>query len=75
MWHINLSKLVNLLTFALFFHSLHIVLRGLFLLTPLVVLLSPLVLKVLTYLSVILLLNVLWNKRPSDLRHVAYNVM
>jgi len=43
--HINLSKLVNLLTTALFFHSLHIVVLGLPLLSPLVALLSPLVLK------------------------------
>jgi len=43
--HINLLKLVNLLTSTLLFHSLHIVLLGLFLLSHLVVLLSPLVLK------------------------------
>jgi len=43
--HINLSKLVNLLTSALFFHSLHNVVLGLPLLSPLVVLLSPLVSK------------------------------
>jgi len=39
------SKLDNLLTSALFFHSIHIVVLGLPLLSPLVVLLSPLVLK------------------------------
>jgi len=33
--HINLSKLVSLLTSALFFHSLHIVVLGLPLLSPL----------------------------------------
>jgi len=54
--HINLSKLVNLLTSALLFHSLHIVLLGLLLLSPLVVLLSPLVLKLQTDLIIILLL-------------------
>jgi len=43
--HINLSKLVNLLICALFFDSLHIVVLGLPLLSPLVALLSPLVLK------------------------------
>jgi len=43
--HINLSKLANRLTSALFFHSLHIVVLGLLLLSPLVALLSPLVLK------------------------------
>jgi len=42
--HINLSKLVNLLTSALFFHSIHIVLLGLFF-SPLVALLSQLVLN------------------------------
>jgi len=54
--HINLSKLVNLLTSALFFHSLHIVVLGLPLLSPLVVLLSPLVLNEQLDLSSILLL-------------------
>jgi len=43
--HLNLSKLVNFLTSALFFHSLHIAELGLPLLSPLVALLSPLVLK------------------------------
>jgi len=43
--HINLSKLVNLLTSTLFFRSLHIVVLGLPLLSLLVALLSPLVLK------------------------------
>jgi len=43
--HINLSKLANLLTSALFFHSLHIVVLDLPLLSPLVAFLSPLVLK------------------------------
>jgi len=38
-------KLVNLLTSALFFHSLHIIVLGLPLLSPLVALLSALVLK------------------------------
>jgi len=41
----NLSKLVNLLTSALFCHSLHIIVLGLLLLSPLVALHSPLVLK------------------------------
>jgi len=54
--HINLSKLVNILTSALFFHSLHIVVLGLPLLSPLVALLSPLVLKWQKDLSIILLL-------------------
>jgi len=53
--HINFSKLVNLLTSALFFDFLHIVLFGL-LLSPLVTLLSPLVLKLPTDLSITLLL-------------------
>jgi len=52
---INLSKLVSLLTSALFFHSLHIVIFGL-LFSPLVALLSPLVLKLQTDLSIFLLL-------------------
>jgi len=43
--HINLSKLVILLASSLFFHSLHIIVIGLSLLSPLVALLSPLVLK------------------------------
>jgi len=38
LWHINLSQLVNLLTSALFFHSLHIVVLGFPLLSPLVAL-------------------------------------
>jgi len=42
--HKNLSKLVNLLTSILFFHSLYIVLLGLLLLSP-VALLSPFVIK------------------------------
>jgi len=54
--HINLSKLVNLLTPALFFHSLHIVVLGLPLLSPSIALLSPLVLKYSIDLSIILLL-------------------
>jgi len=43
--HINFSKLVNLFTPALFVHSLHIVALGLPLLSPLVAILLPLVLK------------------------------
>jgi len=43
--NMHLSKLVKLLTFALSFHSLHIVVLDLLLLSPLVALLSPLVLK------------------------------
>jgi len=54
--HINLSKLVNLLTSALFFHSLNIVVLGLPLLSPSIALLSPLVLKYEIDLSTILLL-------------------
>jgi len=54
--HINLSKLVNLLTSALIVHSLHIVLLSLLLLSPLVALLSPFVLKLPTHLSIILLM-------------------
>jgi len=54
--HINLSKLVNLLTSTLFFHSLHIVVLGLLLLSPLVALLSLLVLKYQIDLTIILLL-------------------
>jgi len=53
--HINLSKLVNRLTYALFFHSFHIVvLLGLPLLSLIVALLSPLVLKYQIDLSIIL---------------------
>jgi len=47
--------LVAYYIYSIFFHSLHIVLLGLLLLTPLVALLSPLVLKLQTNLSVILL--------------------
>jgi len=46
--HMNLSKLVILLTsagFALFFHSLHVVVFSLLFLSPLVALFSPLVLN------------------------------
>jgi len=53
---INLSNLVNLLTSALFLHSLHIVVLGLLLLSPLFALLSPLVLKLQIDLIIILLL-------------------
>jgi len=53
-----LSKLVNLLTSALFFHSLHIIVLGLLLLSPLVAFLSPLVLKLQIDLIIILLLFV-----------------
>jgi len=42
---INLSKLVNLLISALFFHSIHIIVLSLLLVSLLVALLSPLVLK------------------------------
>jgi len=53
----NLSKLVNLLTSALFFHSLHILILGLLLLSLSVALLSYLVvLKLQTDLYIILLL-------------------
>jgi len=65
----NLSKLVNLLTSALCFHSLHIVVLGLLLLSPLVALLSPLVLKLRIDSA-----PVLWNSLPSDLRHIAHHV-
>jgi len=58
---------------ARFFHSLHIVVIGLPLLSPLVTLLSLLVLKLQTDLIIILLLF-LWNSLPSDLRHVAQHV-
>jgi len=44
--HINLLKLVNLLTSALFFHSINIVELGLLFLSSLVALLSPLVLNI-----------------------------
>jgi len=54
--HINLSKLVNLHTSALLFHSLHIVVLGLPLFSPLVALLSPLVLKYQIDITIILLL-------------------
>jgi len=54
--HINLSKLVNLLTSALFFHSLPIVVLGLPFISPSIALLSPLVLKYQIDLSTILLL-------------------
>jgi len=73
--HINLSNLVNLLTSALFFHSLLIFVLGPLFLSPLVALLSPLVL-------IFLIANrsyyhsapVLWNNLPSDLRHFAHRV-
>jgi len=56
--YIYLSKLVNLLTSALSSYSLHIVILGLPLVSPspLVALLSPLILKLLTYFFIILLL-------------------
>jgi len=54
--HTNLSKLVNLLTSALLFHSFHIVLFGLLLLSPLVAFLLPFVLKLQIEHSFILLL-------------------
>jgi len=53
---INLSKLVKHFTSALFFHSLHIALLDLLLLSPLVALLSPLILKLQTDRSIIMLL-------------------
>jgi len=56
MGNYNLSKLVNILTFALFFHSLHIVVLGLLIVSPLVTLFSPLVLKYQIDLIIILLL-------------------
>jgi len=72
--HTNLSKLINRLTPALFFHSLHIMLLGLL---PLVALLSPRLvssrLKIANrsdYHSA----HVLWNSLLSDLRHVAHDV-
>jgi len=52
----NLSKLVNLLSSTLFFYSHHIVLLNLLPLSPLVALLSPLVQKLQTELSVIMFL-------------------
>jgi len=66
--HINLSNLVNLLTSTLFFHSLHIVVLGLPLLSPLVALLSHLVLKY--QISA----PVLWNNLPSHLCQVVHHV-
>jgi len=54
--HINLSKLISLLTSALFFHPLHTVVLSLPLLSPSVAFLSPLVLKYQIDLSIILLL-------------------
>jgi len=68
-----LSKLVNLLTSALFFHSLHTVLFGLCLLSLLVALLSPLISKLHTDLSYHFA-PVFWNSLPSDLHHVAHYV-
>jgi len=70
--HTNLSKLVILLTGALFFHPLHIVVLGLLLLSPLVVILTSR-LKIANrsyYYSA----AVLWNNLPSDLCHVPYHV-
>jgi len=52
---LNLLKLVNFFSYALFFYSLHIILLR-FLLWPLVTLLSRVVLKLQTDLSIILLL-------------------
>jgi len=71
--HINLSKLVNLLTFALFFPSLHIVLLGLLLLSPY---------SCHSLISRLKIANsslyhsapVLWNNLPSDIRHIAHHV-
>jgi len=60
--HIYLSKLVNLLTSALFFHALHIVILGLLLLSPLVALLSPLKIANRSYNHSA---PALWNNLPS----------
>jgi len=71
--HINLEKLFNLLTSALFFHSLHFVVLGLLLLLPLAVILSPLVLKLQIDLFIIVL-QLCGTVSHSDLRHVAHHV-
>jgi len=71
--HINLSKLVILLTFSLSFHSLLFVVLGLLLLTPFVALLDltcRLKIAKRSYHSA----SVLWNNLPSHLRHVAHHV-
>jgi len=71
--YINLLKLVNLLTSAFFFHSLHIVVFGLLLFPPLVALL------VFSHLSssdnkqiLLPFSSCFWNSFPSDIRHVAH---
>jgi len=70
----NLSKLVNLLTSALFIHSLHIVVLGLLLLSPVDALLSRLNSLKIAIRSYYHSAPVLWNNLPSDLRHVAHHV-
>jgi len=59
--------MVNLLTSALFFHSLHIVLLCLLLISPLVVLLLPLVLNCKQIYQMYYSAPLLWNSLPSDL--------
>jgi len=71
--HIHLSKLVNLLTSALFFHSLHIVVLSFPLLSPLVALLCTSRLKIANrsyYHSA----PVLWNNLLSHLRQVVHHI-
>jgi len=71
--HINISKLVNLLTSALFFHSLHIVVLVLLFISPLVALLSLLVLKFQTFCHSIILL--LFCGIVSHLTYVTLHIM
>jgi len=72
LFHILISQ--NFLTSALFFHSLHIVLLGLPLLSTFVALLSPIVLNSKAKRYYYHSAPVLWNNLPSHLRHVAHNV-
>jgi len=67
--HINLWKLVNHLTSTLFVHTLNIVLLGLLFLSPLLVLLSPLVLKCKQICSCFV------EQSQSDLLYVAHRVI
>jgi len=71
--HINLSQLVNLLTSALVFHSLHNVLLGILLLSYLSRPALTSRLKIVNR-SFYYFAPVSWNRLPSDLRHVARHV-
>jgi len=66
-------RVFNLLTSSLIFRSLHIVLLGLLLVSPLVALLSPPSFK-LANISVYHSDPDLWNSLSTDLRHVAQHI-